>query len=124
MCGPGRTYVETLRKQGWHFLDRKVVDRVFRDNSEHPPLGRWLLGIASELGEPVEVLWKGPDPTGHYVLAGRFAPALAFAALVCLITHTAGLSMGSGGRMCGWLCTRRHAPSVCVTLIWGLLILS
>ena len=44
---PGRTYVETLRKQGWHFLDRKVVDRVFRDNAEHPPLGRWLLGIAS-----------------------------------------------------------------------------
>ena len=60
-----------------------MVDRVFRDNAEHPPLGRWLLGIASKLGEPIEVLWKGPDPTGHYVLAGRIAPALAFAALWC-----------------------------------------
>jgi 4-amino-4-deoxy-L-arabinose transferase-like glycosyltransferase len=92
---PGRTYVETLRKQGWHFLDRKVVDRVFRDNAEHPPLGRWLLGIASEVGEPLEVLWKGPDPTGHYVLAGRMAPALAFAALVWLVTHTTGRRWGA-----------------------------
>jgi 4-amino-4-deoxy-L-arabinose transferase-like glycosyltransferase len=86
---PGRTYVEILRKEGWHFFDRKVVDQVFRDNAEHPPLGRWLLGIASELGEPIEVLWKGPDPTGHYVLAGRLAPAIAFAALVSLVTLVA-----------------------------------
>jgi 4-amino-4-deoxy-L-arabinose transferase-like glycosyltransferase len=91
---PGRTYVEVLRQQGRHFFDRQVVDRVFRDNAEHPPLGRWLLGIASEIGEPIEVLWKGPDPTGQYVLAGRMAPALAFAALVCLITHTAGSRWG------------------------------
>src|SRR5580693_3508668 len=86
---PGRTYVEALRAQGWRFFDRAVVDRVFRDNAEHPPLGRWLLGIASEVTEPIEVIWKGADPTGHYVLAGRTAPALAFAALVWLITGTA-----------------------------------
>jgi 4-amino-4-deoxy-L-arabinose transferase-like glycosyltransferase len=92
---PGRTYIEVLRGQGWRFLDRTVVDRVFRDNAEHPPLGRWLLGIASELGEPIEVLWKGPDPTGHYVLAGRMAPALAFAALVCLVTHAARRRWGT-----------------------------
>ena len=61
-----------------------MVDRVFRDNAEHPPLGRWLLGIASMLGEPFEVLLKGPDPTGSYVLAGRLAPALAFGVLVGL----------------------------------------
>jgi 4-amino-4-deoxy-L-arabinose transferase-like glycosyltransferase len=91
---PGRTYVETLRGQGWRFFDRAVVDRVFRDNAEHPPLGRWLLGIASVLGEPLEVLWKGPDPTGHYVLAGRVAPALCFAALVWLITRTADRRWG------------------------------
>ena len=91
---PGRTYVEVMRQQGWHFFARSVVDRVFRDNAEHPPLGRWLLGIASEIGEPIEVLWKGPDPTGQYVLAGRMAPALAFAALICLVTHTAGSRWG------------------------------
>jgi 4-amino-4-deoxy-L-arabinose transferase-like glycosyltransferase len=86
---PGRTYVEALRVHGWHFFDRPVVDRVFRDNAEHPPLGRWLLGVASTLGEPLEVLWKGPDPTGHYVLAGRVAPALAFAGLVGMVTIVA-----------------------------------
>ncbi len=60
---------------------------VFRDNAEHPPLGRWLLGIASFIAEPFEVLWKGPDPTGQYVLSGRLAPALIFAALVSLVTR-------------------------------------
>jgi 4-amino-4-deoxy-L-arabinose transferase-like glycosyltransferase len=95
---PGRTYLAALWSQGLRFFDRPVVDRVFRDNAEHPPLGRWLLGIASTVGEPFEVLWKGPDPTGQYVLSGRLAPALAFAALVCLVTHAAGsrLSTASG----------------------------
>ena len=60
---PGRTYVATLRSQGWRFFDRDVVERVFRDNAEHPPLGRWLLGLASTLGEPFEILlaWGRPD---------------------------------------------------------------
>jgi 4-amino-4-deoxy-L-arabinose transferase-like glycosyltransferase len=91
---PGRTYLHTLREQGWHFFDRDVVDRVFGDNAEHPPLGRWLLGIASVLGEPFEVLWKGPDPTGQYVLAGRMAPALAYGVLVGLIAQVAGRRWG------------------------------
>jgi 4-amino-4-deoxy-L-arabinose transferase-like glycosyltransferase len=88
---PGRTYLAALWSEGLHFLDRRVVDRVFRDNAEHPPLGRWLLGIASVIGEPFEVLWKGPDPTGQYVLSGRLAPALAFAALVSVVTRAAAI---------------------------------
>ena len=96
---PGRTYLEVLRARGWHFFDPAVVDRVFRDNAEHPPLGRWLLGIASVLGEPFEVLWKGPDPTGQYVLAGRLAPALAFATLVGLIASKAA-GDGDESRVC------------------------
>src|SRR5205823_8446888 len=56
---PGRTYVATLRSRGWGFFQRAVVDAVFRDNAEHPPLGRWLLGVASTLGEPFEVLLMG-----------------------------------------------------------------
>jgi 4-amino-4-deoxy-L-arabinose transferase-like glycosyltransferase len=91
---PGRTYLEVIRQQGWNFFDRKVVDRVFRDNAEHPPLGRWLLGIASTLGEPFEVLWKGADPTGQYVIAGRLAPALAFACLVGVLCQLAGRRWG------------------------------
>jgi 4-amino-4-deoxy-L-arabinose transferase-like glycosyltransferase len=91
---PGRTYLTALGKQGRHFFDRTVVDRVFRDNAEHPPLGRWLLGIASMLGEPFEVLWNGPDPTGYYVLAGRLAPAMAFGLLVGIVTAGAGRRWG------------------------------
>jgi 4-amino-4-deoxy-L-arabinose transferase-like glycosyltransferase len=92
---PGRTYIKVLREQGWNFFNQKVVDRVFRDNAEHPPLGRWLLGIASTVGEPFEVLWKGPDPTGQYVLAGRLAPALAFSLLVGLTCTVAGRRWGA-----------------------------
>jgi 4-amino-4-deoxy-L-arabinose transferase-like glycosyltransferase len=91
---PGRTYVKTLLSHGTRFFEPAVVDRVFRDNAEHPPLGRWLLGIASILGEPFEVLWKGPDPTGQYVLAGRLAPALAFAVLAGVVTLVAASRWG------------------------------
>jgi 4-amino-4-deoxy-L-arabinose transferase-like glycosyltransferase len=91
---PGRTYLATLRAKGIHFFDPSVVDRVFRDNAEHPPLGRWLLGIASVVGEPFEVLLRGPDPVGVYVRSGRLAPAAAFAVLVGVVATTAGRRYG------------------------------
>lgn len=91
---PGRTYVATLRAQGWRFFDREVVYRVFADNAEHPPLGRWLLGLASTLGEPFEIMWFGADPIGLYVRSGRVAPALAFAALVGIVAAAAGARFG------------------------------
>ena len=91
---PGRTYLKVVKDRGWHFFDRAVVEKVFRDNAEHPPLGRWLLGIASVAGEPFEVLWKGPDPTGQYVLAGRLAPTVAFAVLVGLIAFVGASRWG------------------------------
>jgi 4-amino-4-deoxy-L-arabinose transferase-like glycosyltransferase len=83
---PGRTYLDTLRAQGWRFFQPRFVEQVFRDNAEHPPLGRWLLGLASSLGEPFQIMLLGPDPTGLYVLSGRLAPALAFAILVGVVT--------------------------------------
>jgi 4-amino-4-deoxy-L-arabinose transferase-like glycosyltransferase len=89
---PGRTYVATLWAQKWHFFDRDVVTSVFRDNAEHPPLGRWLLGMASTLGEPFEAYLGGPDPFS--VHAGRLAPALAFALLVALVSHTTAVRYG------------------------------
>jgi 4-amino-4-deoxy-L-arabinose transferase-like glycosyltransferase len=95
---PGRNYLRILGESGIRFLDRAVVDRTYRDNSEHPPFGRWLLGMASVVGEPFEILLKGPDPTGSYVLAGRLAPAFTFGALVGLIAWAAmrhwGLTAG------------------------------
>ncbi|WP_435006477.1 ArnT family glycosyltransferase [Tundrisphaera lichenicola] len=92
---PGRTYISALRSRGIHFFDREVVDQVFRDNSEHPPLGRWLLGIASTMGEPFEILAKGgPDPVGIYVVAGRLAPALIFGLMVGLVSLESGRRYG------------------------------
>ena len=94
---PGRKYVQTLLKEGPGFFDRHTVDRVFRDNAEHPPLGRWLLGLASTVGEPLQVMALGPDPLGTYILAGRLAPALAFAALVGLVAAAAARIAGRSG---------------------------
>jgi 4-amino-4-deoxy-L-arabinose transferase-like glycosyltransferase len=100
---PGRDYVSLLTRAGLGFLDRDNVDRLFRDNAEHPPLGRWLLGIASKAFEPFEIWLFGPDPTGLYVLSGRVAPALAFAALVALVTAEAARRWGTAaGVVAGW----------------------
>ena len=93
---PGRTYVGALRKYGLSFFHRDVVEAVFRDNAEHPPLGRWLLGVASTLGQPFEALLRGkPDPLGIYIVSGRLAPALAFAALVSLVAYTTARRYGT-----------------------------
>jgi 4-amino-4-deoxy-L-arabinose transferase-like glycosyltransferase len=100
---PGRTYVSSLRSHGLGFFGRQVVDRVFRDNAEHPPLGRWLLGIASTLGEPFEILWRGADPTGLYVVSGRLAPALCFAILAAAVTVESTRRWGrAAGLAAGW----------------------
>jgi len=95
---PGRAYVAGLRKEGLRAFGREAIDRTYRDNAEHPPLGRWLLGLASTLGEPFEVLaMGGADPTGTYVVAGRLAPAFAFAILVGLVASAAGRRNGAPG---------------------------
>ena len=100
---PGRTYVATLRTRGWRFFEPGVVEQVFRDNAEHPPLGRWLLGLASTLGEPFQVMFTGADPTGLYVLSGRLAPALAYAILVGVVVAESSRRWGrSAGIGAGW----------------------
>ena len=91
---PGRKYVQILVKEGLGFLRPGTVAEVFADNAEHPPLGRWLLGIASTVGEPVELVWLGKDPIGLYVRSGRAAPALAFGLLVALVALEAGRMSG------------------------------
>jgi 4-amino-4-deoxy-L-arabinose transferase-like glycosyltransferase len=94
---PGRDYLAALYRHGRHFFDRPVVDAVFGNNAEHPPLGRWLLGVASTVAQPLESeVLGGPDPVGTYVVAARFAPALSFAILVGLVTHTAARRYGRG----------------------------
>jgi len=108
---PGRTYVAVLRAQGFGFFSPEVVQRVFADNAEHPPLGRWLLGVASLLGEPFEVFLGGADPFS--VHAGRLAPALAFAALVGIVALSSarrhGLAAGAGAGLALMLMPRLFA---------------
>jgi 4-amino-4-deoxy-L-arabinose transferase-like glycosyltransferase len=100
---PGRTYLSTLQTRGWRFFERDTIEEVFRDNAEHPPLGRWLLGLASTLGEPIQVLLLGADPTGLYVVSGRLAPALAFALLVGIVASDAARRWGRvAGFAAGW----------------------
>lgn len=91
---PGRKYVQTLLAKGTGFFAPEVVRTVHADNAEHPPLGRWLLGIASIVGQPIELIVRGKDPVGLYVRAGRAAPAFCFAALVGLVALTAGRHFG------------------------------
>ncbi len=100
---PGRTYLATLQAEGWRFFEPAIVDRVFRDNAEHPPLGRWLLGLASTLGEPFQIMLLGADPTRLYVLSGRLAPALAFAVLVGVVAAESSRRWGrAAGIAAGW----------------------
>ncbi len=92
---PGRTYVETLTRSGWKFFDRAVVNQTFADNAEHPPLGRWLLGIASKGGEFLAPWLGGNDP--YNVHPARLAPAIAFGLLVGLVTLSCGQRYGRAG---------------------------
>jgi hypothetical protein len=93
---PGRVYVQTLLARGWRFFEPATVRRVFEDNKEHPPLGRWLLGIASTLGETFELAILGRDPVGIYVRSGRIAPAICFGILVGIVALEAGRRGGRG----------------------------
>ncbi|HEV3163280.1 MAG TPA: glycosyltransferase family 39 protein [Isosphaeraceae bacterium] len=89
---PGRKYVSTLFSTHGRFFDRDVITSVYADNAEHPPLGRWLLGIAASLGEMFGIMPGGPDPFS--VHAGRLAPALCFAILVGLIGRESARRFG------------------------------
>lgn len=92
---PGRVYVTSLLRLGGGAFKPVAVERIYRDNAEHPPLGRWLLGLASTAFEPIEAIVRGGDPTGLFVRSGRVAPALAFGLLV-------GRVALEGGRWGGW----------------------
>lgn len=66
-------------------IGRAELDSTFADNAQHPPLGRWLLGLAT-LASPFEPWLGGVDPFS--VHSARLAPMLAFALLVALVSGT------------------------------------
>jgi len=91
---PGRDYLRKLDQVGVvGFLRSEVIDATYRFNKEHPPLGRWLLGIAATLFEPWEETIRGDDPTGLNLRAARVAPALAFG-LLCAVMARVGSRVG------------------------------
>ncbi|WZO99061.1 glycosyltransferase family 39 protein [Isosphaeraceae bacterium EP7] len=92
---PGRTYVSTLLKQKAGFFQRETIDRVFADNAEHPPLGRWLLGVASTTFEPFAAAIGWTDP--YAVIPARVAPAACFGLLITLVTLATGRLRGQVG---------------------------
>ena len=61
-------------ERGPPVFNRKVGStQCSRDNAEHPPLGRWLLGIGSTLGEPFEVKLSGRGRTRLASMSWRAA---------------------------------------------------
>lgn len=95
----GRNYLrhasrlaDQVGRRGLGSIDRADLDAFFADNAQHPPLGRWLLGLASAAFEPMEGLLGGPDPLS--VHSARIAPMLAFALLVVLVSAEMGRRSG------------------------------
>ncbi len=131
---PGRKYVELALRHGLGFFTPEVIDRTYRDNAEHPPLGRWLLGLASKAGEPFEILIRGGDPTGLFVRSGRIAPALSYALLVGRVAlegaRLGGLAGGVGAGLGLFLMPRMFAHAhlgaldTFVALFWTLALLA
>ena len=114
LAGPGLTFDEIFNIQAGVYLWRSLVnegpgyftlagaERVSRNpqfNPDHPPLGRWLIGLCHDLqrGPPP----ADPDPRPPYSLVhARTASALAFALTVFLVGWFAGRCYGP---LAGWL---------------------
>jgi 4-amino-4-deoxy-L-arabinose transferase-like glycosyltransferase len=84
--------IDQAGRRGLGSIDRDDLDAFFADNAQHPPLGRWLVGLASAIFEPAEGLLGGSDPMS--VHSARVAPMLAFAILVGLVSGESGRRYG------------------------------
>ncbi len=91
---PGRTYLESSSHQRLAFLRSPGGRSGFSGQRRASAAGPLAAGNRLGAGRAVRGALEGPDPTGHYVLAGRLAPALAFAALVGLLAFEAGRRWG------------------------------
>src|SRR5690606_32857248 len=84
--------IDRIGRDGLGAIRQETLDAFFADNAQHPPLGRWLVGLASVGFEPIEALLGGADPFS--VHPARVAPMLAFAALVALVSLESGRRYG------------------------------
>ncbi len=86
----GRHYLENLDVLGRLYMGlfrggpaKSDADLLFRENAQHPPLGRILVGLASILAAPFEASLGGMD--AFSVHAARLAPATAYGLLIGLL---------------------------------------
>ncbi len=89
----GWEFIQQLHRHGRQFFTKDTIDNVFGPRSEHPPLGRWLIGAAAWFQSDGQ--WRG----GPVRLEdGRLAPAIAFGLMVALVAGfvTARLGRGPG----------------------------
>lgn len=81
----GKQLVSALIDQGTGFFQAENIEQTFGPLTRHPPLGRWLLGWVHAPLDP-----QPDDLRVVSVVAGRFAPAFAFGALILLIGWATG----------------------------------
>lgn len=78
--------VQSAGNYGISVVHPASLQEIFGDpgyNPDHPPLGRWLLGLAEHSGRVL--LGARPGPPAYVLTYARFAPALAFALNVWLV---------------------------------------
>jgi 4-amino-4-deoxy-L-arabinose transferase-like glycosyltransferase len=80
----GKSYVSAWNRLGWRLLRAEHRNRVFGFRvggpPPHPPLGAWILGWTQHAFDPAP-----RDPLAIALVGGRFAPAMAFGCMVCLV---------------------------------------
>lgn len=80
----GKLFVYTALATGRGFFEPHLVQETFMGRSEHPPLGRWLVGWAHWLSDA-----RPRDPLYFDVRAARTAPAIAFGLMIVLVSRVA-----------------------------------
>ena len=78
----GKVFVSELRLRGWNFFSDETITRTFARRSEHPPLGRWVIGWVHWLLDQRRL-------DSHHVdlVRARVAPASVFALLLVLLVR-------------------------------------
>ena len=86
----GKRLVHAWQTHHLGFFRFDEIDRTFGPLTRHPPLGRWLLGWTHAMFDP-----RPENPDLVSVVAGRFAPAVAFGGLVVLLGWTTARVAGN-----------------------------
>lgn len=85
----GKRLVRGLETHGLELFTPRPIEEVFGAQTRHPPLGRWMLGIAQR---PFDARPRDLDVLS--LPAARFAPALAFGLNIWLVGAMARRHVG------------------------------